>query len=230
MDSFDFKGCVLMCNLLKHGSRGSFTVEASIIFSTIFFCLIALIYLCLLLYQQAYIQSLAGTAVERGVLIWNNPTRDINTGKVSKRDLSNGGLYWRLWDTNHNQKIEKVRDYIKSNLKTYALLGNSSAKSQVKVELTNYIIYKKLTVEILYYQDLPLGNFLKIFGLKKSFPVHVVAEAVINEPVEFIRNTDFAIDLGNEVTGGKISEVGPKITDIINSMQNKLKNFVDKEQ
>ena len=178
-------------------NKGSIVVEASLIFPIVFLIVVAVIYFCLIIYQKAYIQSLADIAVERGAAGWNNPTKDMSTGGVSKANMNSGGLYWRLIDFRVKDKEERVKEYIKTRLNGHAVLGFSSPP-EVNVKMYDYIAYKVLEISINVRYKIPVGKVLKMFGLSEHYEVSVKSSAVINEPAEFIRNTDFVLNLEKE--------------------------------
>ncbi len=171
-------------------------VEASLVFPIIFLAIIAVIYICILLYQKAYIQSLADMTVNRGCATWSNPEKDTAFGGVDKTSLGEGGLYWRLFDLKRPERVRKLEEYIESRQGAFSILGSTADTS---IEVRDYIVYKKLTVSIEDRYRIPMGGLLRVFGLGEDFTVSSRAEAVINEPVEFIRNTDFIMDLGKEL-------------------------------
>lgn len=196
--------------------RGSFTVEAALVFSAVFLCILVLIYMCLLMYQQVYIQALADRAVQRGAAVWNNPEKDIEMGRVRKSDLSAGGLYWRFIDAKEEEKLDRLEKYIEDRLSTYGILNNVN-QNPIHVKMKNYVLYKKLEVNIENKYKIPIGNLLKVFGLEEYFVVNVNAQAVISEPVEFIRNTDFILDIEKELEekNPKLKELGDNARGII---------------
>ena len=77
-------------------NRGSMTIEAALIVPVIIISLILLVYICIFMYQQAYIKSLSNTAAERGAAVWANPSKDLYVEFVDREGLSNTPLYWRV--------------------------------------------------------------------------------------------------------------------------------------
>lgn len=195
-------------------------MEASLIFPIVILCIFALIYMCLLLYQKVYIQSLADNAAQRGAATWDNPEKNIELGRVKKAHLKEDGLYWQIKEKigfDAVSKKERLKKYINERLNTYSVL---KADSQVNVELIDYIIYKKLVVSIRSDYKIPISNLLKIFGISQYFTVQVESEAVINEPMEFIRNTDFLLDTGKEII-----EKNPQLKGVSDEMNNYFQNI-----
>lgn len=219
------------------------TIEAALIVPVVIISLILLIYICILLYQQAYIKSLANTAAERGAAVWTNPSKDLYIEFVDKEGLANTPLYWRvgeLFSSNDKQnKYDKVNKFVVGSISKYSVfdknrgkmtLKYTDSKMNVKCELTDYVIYKKLKVNIEEEYNLPISNVLKSFGFNVEFKISASSESVVNDPVEFVRNTDFVIDSVREIdqkTGGKLEGMVDKITDTFDKLSGKLKSFLE---
>ena len=162
---------------------------------------------------------------ERGAVVWNNPTKDMSTGEVTKMNINSGGLYWRLLDFKAKDKEEKVKEYVKKRLAEHAVLGFSRTP-EVNIEMHDYIAYKVLEVSIKVEYKIPVGEVLKMFGLSEYYEVSVKSSSVINEPTEFIRNTDFILNLEKEFE--KNHPVYQKATNDIRANMNNIKDRIDK--
>lgn len=180
--------------------RGSLTIETAIIFSIVFFMVIALIYTAMLMYQYAYLQSLASKAAQRGAAIYPESCKDMFTGSIYVSDMLVTDPYDSIFNSQKDTKDSKVGNYIKTQVSTYSLFEQGQPK--ITVESMNYIFYQKIRVTVRADYKLPAGNLLKVFGLSSSFPVTASSEAVVDNPAEFIRNTDFI----SETASGIISE------------------------
>lgn len=197
--------------MIVFNRKGSIVVETALIFPIIFLTVVALIYMCLFLYEKFYLQFLADLVAERGATTWGNFKKDISLGYVSKDDLNAGGLYWRLFDLNRDKKEENLRDYLNRKLNPLKVLNPHYISN---VEVVDCISYKKLIVTVQADYRLPLGKILQKFGLSNGYyTISARAESVINEPAEFIRNTDFIVDLGKEIEE-KFPGYGKKVNQI----------------
>lgn len=223
-------------NNLKR-NKGSMTVEASLIFPVIFLAIIALIYITVFLYEQAYVKSIADRAVERGAAIWKNPESDMYIGLVELNDFKENDPYWRIYDTNKATKEAKIESYIENSLKNYSIFlmrdkkGNMD-KNQITVEAKakNYIVYKKLTVTVKKKFKLPIGNALSAFGIDNIVEISAKSEALINEPAEFIRSTDLAMDIGKRIdnaTGNHIKNIKDKLASFMKGIGSKISEYLD---
>jgi hypothetical protein len=225
--------------------KGSLTIEAAVIVPTVLLCLIALIYICLIMYQQVYLQSVANTAAERGASAWSNPSKDMFIGQIKAEDFKNVSLYWRLAEVlpignASKAKKSKVEEYVRYSLKKYSLFGkgpdnkevinSGESKLTATCDVDDCIIYKKVLVSVTEEYSIPLGgSLLKAFGFNDKFTLKAEAQAVVNEPAEFIRNTDFVVDTIRELDtkgGGTLTETWNKINGTFSKLSGRLKDFL----
>lgn len=234
--------------VLRKPNRGSMTVEASLIIPAVIISLIVLVYICLMLYEQSYIKALANTAAQRGAATWANPSKDMYMEFIDKKDLARAPLYWRVGEfftkNEKQKKFDKVNAYVLANISKNSLfikdrsgknnetltLKYTGSKMNVRCDLEDYVIYKKLKVSIEEEYDLPLSNMFKAFGIDVKFRISASSESVVDDPVEFVRNTDFVIDSVREIdqkTGGKLEGAMDKVTGTIDKLSGKLKSFLE---
>lgn len=202
-------------------NKGSTTIEAALIFPVIFLTIITLIYVSVFLYEQAYVKSLADRAAERGAAIWKNPESDMYISLVKLGDFKYNDPYWRLIDLNKSSKEKKIGEYIKKSLDEYSILRSRDKEGpmnttdiEFSAEVKNYIVYKKLTVTVDKKFKLPVGNGLAFLGIDNTIKISAKSEALVNEPAEFIRSTDLAIDMGKRVdalTGNHLEKTMDKV-------------------
>ncbi len=86
-------------------------------------------------------------------------------------------------------------------------------KDDVKFKQTNKIYYQDVEVTITAkYKIAPL---LQVIGLSPNYEYTVTAKMSVNDPDDFIRNTDFVIDLivelDNGIFGGNLQKTKQKI-------------------
>lgn len=208
-------------------SRGSATVEASIIVPFIVLSIAASIYIGIILYQQAQLRSAADMAAEAGAAVWADSKADTGTARLQMSDIGSGGLYWRLADTGRDEKLGKITRFAERALEKGRLLNAESSK--VSVDIKDYIVYKKMEVAVENTYKLPLGSFLRIFGASGRFSIKVKSEAVIDDPVELIRNVDFAVDMEKELenTFPELKDLREKTKDTLSGVKGKINEFLD---
>jgi hypothetical protein len=218
---------------IKVYNRGSFTVEAALIFPMIFLIIAALIFLCMMLYQQVYMKAAIDYAANRGAAIWSNPLKGIDDGAVNKKDLGKGGLYWQIYDFHKEDKKSSLKAYLKgtstksSYINKYNIINPSS--QDISVDLEDFIVYKKLEITAVSKYKMPFGGILKLFGSDGYYTIKSEANAVLNEPVEFIRNTDFILDVERELEEKHpdLKKAGDSVRGIMNDVLKGVSKFFD---
>ena len=187
-----------MINTKIISKNGKIVVETAIIFPLVFLAVIAVLYICMILFERAYIQSLADLAVQRGSIMWRNQEKNIMIGSLSKEDMKKGGLYWQLIDFQNKKKEQKVKDFILGRLAQHKLLMPAE-KPKISITSQSLIAQNKLVVNIDRKFKIPPGRLLKVFGMTPYYTICVKAEAVIDQPSEFIRNTDMVLDIEKDL-------------------------------
>lgn len=210
---------------LKSNEKGSFTIEASLVFPIIFFIVLGVLYLSIYIYENVQLYSYANKAANRISYVWTNSHMDIATGELDSPGASDG-LYWRLTDDQllgqlvglggENAAIQLGESHSGGNLVANKLskITGAALEDSVsgKIYYKNNIAEKKVYVEL--NKTLPFPNFVaKLLNSE----VKVKASATITDPVEFIRTIElikvYATELqqnvnilqqqkANEPTGG----------------------------
>ncbi len=208
----------------KKYQKGSFTVEAALIFPIILLTLFALIYMAILLYEKAYITSVAHRAADRGSATWHNPAKDIMLGSVTKKELNASGLYCQIWATDEDYKKQKIIQYTDKRVRLYSILNG---QHDISVKVNNHIVYKTLVVEIKSAYKIPIANLLKPFGIDAYYTSYAKGKAGIRDPVELIRNVDFIGDVGREIydNNPRVQKIADNIREMIQDMSDKLSFF-----
>ena len=219
---------------MRRGSnheKGSMVVEASFIMPIVIVCIFVLIYMGLLLYQKAYIQAIADKTSERGAVLWNNAAKNMEIGAVKKNNLDKSGLYRDLGflDSNKNIKLESIKKFAEQRLGRFNILGKTGSNdiNIVKVELKDYFLYKKIVVTIRETYKIPIGSLLKIFGGGDRYTIEVKSEAIIDQPAELIRNSDFLIDIERELENENpgLKYLGEKSRGMVDGIKEKINSF-----
>ncbi len=224
--------CYKMYKRILESNRGSLTVEATIVIPVVIFTLIALILIGEFLYQQSYIQSVADRTVCRGAEVWNNPSKDMIMGYISKDKMKDVCLYWRIpfleSSKARNTKQSKIEEYTKYLMSRVSILDKPDSLDVTARMETDYIIYKKIRVTVEAEYKNPFAPVLRVFGLKDTITIRVHSEAVVNEPVEFIRTTDFALDVVKEIDNGVFKGKGSEVvTDVRKGIGNIFEKIQD---
>ena len=191
--------------------KGSITVEASIVVPIVILSIVAFIFIGLLLYQRALLQSTADEASCAGAASW-----------CASESVGEIALYWRIYDTNTDEKIGNIEKYAQERLKNKNIL--KAQITNIHAKITDYKIYRKLEVTLENKYKIPVAGFLRIFGFNNYFTIRVNSCAVIDEPAEFIRNVDFVIDVEKELEEKhpEIKDFAQKTRDTISEIKSKI--------
>ena len=168
----------MICHKSK---KGSITIETTIVILFVFFCIIFAIFASIRLYRTVSIQVAADLAAQRGACTWDNINKDINTGKIRNTRNEPYDLYWRIYDIRKDPKIVRIVNWLLSHPNRDSLIKMNERTAVV--EMKDYIVLKKLQIEV-----------KNMISGEKAF-----AGAVVIEPAEFIRNTDFLVEAAGDI-------------------------------
>lgn len=176
--------------------RGSYTLEAVIVMSTIIFIIFAIISAFLLLYQNAVMYYVATQAAQEGAVMWTDNAHDLE-GHVTGTD--DQGLYYRIGELfgGNDGKVEKIQSWAEQKLKEMTpdtLIG--SGAETVEVEFHNYVVRREVEVRITKEVDIPFKEIAQYFD--QDLDLHVTAKAATAEPAEYIRNIDYGVELAKD--------------------------------
>ena len=179
--------------------KGSYTLEAVIVMSTIIFIIFAIISAFLLLYQNAVMYYVATQAAQEGAVMWADNAHDLE-GNVTGED--NQGLYYNISELFGGGKIEEKKNTIKgwAEKKLKGMMPNTlvgSGGEKVEVNFDNYVVQRVVEVKITKEIDIPFKEIAQYFD--KDLDMHVAARASVSEPAEYIRNIDYGIELSKEL-------------------------------
>ncbi len=194
-------------------SKGSFTVEASMVFSVVFLMVAAFVYLFVIMYQYVNAQSVANEAATKGAYYYVNQTSE----KYSSYKINE--MYWRMYDTSKNKKVSAISDYVNKLLNNSILL----TENNITVNTNSKILMKNLRIEIQEKYPLPVGNLFDIFGLSPVLSLKAVSTSPLDDNAEFIRNLDIVKDIRNCIQNSDNKWIGEdsKLEDIIDKMLKK---------
>ncbi|GAA0382827.1 pilus assembly protein [Paenibacillus motobuensis] len=198
---------------LIRDQKGSFILESSLVFPSIFVAILILLFFCLYLYQNAALGQVAAVAAERSAYSWDNSYRKPLTGayETGKYD----SLYWRLKDDGMLQAIfgwssdlptselslpfEQMEDIGDSlPLKKLATTGTEiPAAIHGRMQYENKLLLRKVRVGL--DRLIPLVPLERVIG---DVTQSGQAVSYVVEPVEWIRTVDLARYYGAKFKGG----------------------------
>ncbi|AEY65755.1 TadE family protein [Clostridium sp. BNL1100] len=194
-------------------TKGSFTVEASLVFSVVFLMVAAFVYIFVIMYQYVYVQSIADEAATKGAYYYVNQTgENYCSNKMNE-------LYWRIYDKNKSKKLSGISNYVNK------LLGKSilPTENNISVNTNNKILMKNLKIEIQEKYPLPVGNMFDIFGLSPVLSLKAVSNSPLDDNAEFIRNMDIVKDIYNCIQNSDNKWIGEdsQLEDILEKLLKK---------
>lgn len=177
-------------------SRGSTTIEASIIFPVIMFMLFGLVFCTMYVYHRLVVLDSVIYAAKERAVTWDNSSKDLETGSI-RGSWANDGLYWRIFNDLPGsrlvtQKRSKALSLVCGRLKNG--IFKLGGPDRIDVTYDNSIVNRTVSVGVSQNVLLP-GRWLA--GLLGP-DIAAAAQSEVSEPVEFIRNFDLGVMYLNE--------------------------------
>lgn len=169
-------------------SRGSFSIEATIVMSALLIIIVTIYYAFMAMYQYAIITYAASYGAEQGATAW------VNGGDGLEGASYDDGIYYRLGELGggDGQKIESIKRAVEDKIKGGVL---STDGTVVDVDFENTLLQRKIVVNVKQNVNIPFAAILNYFTDSEEFTINTKATAVIAEPAEYIRNIDYAKEL-----------------------------------
>ena len=209
--------------------KGSFTVEASIVFSVVFLLLAAIVYIFIIMYQYAFLQSAADQAANVGVGYYcnqysnSNPydaeyNVNANVGESNANGTdpnlkSNYNLYWRMFDKEASYKKARLNNYISKRLKKTIIDSNTYLDNSTSYKF----LLKQININIEAQYPLPIGNLFEIFGLPSTINIKAESNSPLSDNAEFVRNLDTVSDIKKCISNSDNKWIGKesKVNDVL---------------
>lgn len=186
----------------KKRVKGSYTVEAALIFPFILYIIIALIYLGFYLHDYGKVQAIIHEGQIRGKGLVINEV-DMDTGVLSYDDYLNRTVFYPV-DNDFDNKEEKIKNFIYSNGHDKLLI---SQINNIKVEVkASYI-----TIRVNMNMNFPFNSLEKLFCENENIVIE--SKEKNTQATDFIRGFQVSADVGEKI-------------DIVNQVINKLKKAV----
>lgn len=212
----------------KNYDKGSYTIEASMIFTLIVLTVITLLFAFLYMQQKACLVSAASYAAQQGAELWLDSRRSMDNGEIMGEKTKNP-IGYRIFDNlllsrisfegylEEENGIEGKSKYVlrmntddtlpgkKAELIGEALgrrIENTALKpkeTKVKLIYSNNGFRRRLSVEVIQEIEIPLGGIKKFFDGKNTLTLSGRSTAAVVEPAEYIRNIDLAVELSGKL-------------------------------
>lgn len=176
---------------MKKSSKGSYTVEATIVISAMLIALCAVMYAFMIMYQNVVVIYAASYGAQQGARSWVNT--GISMDGTSRNYTS--GLYSHIAELGGggetSAKKTKIENAVKDKMKMSVFSTNTA---KIKVDFENNILQRKVVVDINQKIPIPFSGIVKFFNNGKEFAIKAKMEATVAEPTEYIRNVDYALE------------------------------------
>lgn len=189
--------------------KGMFTVEAVFIVPLMLFCIFGIIYLSILLYQNAVAVTEATRAVNRAAAYWSyidmqNPpalTEETAAADLITKEMYLGRSPYRFigeaFMNSGSQRMRNSSQYAQTRVAGIPFRAYSAWNgTDVEVGAEYGFLSSSLQVVVQKKYVNPLGNLLRILRIGSRQEHTATAQAPVTNPTEFIRNVDTLYDVG----------------------------------
>ncbi|NLN63961.1 MAG: pilus assembly protein [Clostridiaceae bacterium] len=206
----------------QNACSGAVTIEYALVFPLVIFSVMILIYLGMVYYQQALLQSIVSEQTQNWAFLWGYDANEVQQhgGVLSREGYQSEGLYWHIF-SNPESKKEIIRNTIAEDYQRRSLL-KSDRGLEVHVTYDNYFIYQKVGVQVTATYSSPIKGLFQVVGLSGDISVKASCETTLHDPKEFIHNVDYLLQIYEE--SGAQNWVQEKLKPLQNSLK-KMKDY-----
>ena len=205
---------------------GYLTIETTMVFSVLFFSLILILFVGMVMYQNVNLQSIAVQASERGSVVYSSRVADMTTGVKTLDDFLIRDPYRNVPFMDGGSKEDYaaiIKTYINGRMGRRDIIRGEVKNSGDYVEVEDYLIEKRIKVNIRSDYQMPVNSIAEMFGRKGPFTVDTTAVSAVIDSPDFVRNVDLAMDVirQTDVFDGaqngyqKIKDALTSVTDLV---------------
>lgn len=215
-----------LCTFQKN-QDGYLTIEATMVFSVLFFSLIFILFMGIVLYQEVNTQSLAARASERGSVIYSSRVSDMTTGIKKLDDFKIHDPYRNVPFMDSGAKKDYtsvVNQYVSAGLGKYNVITGTVKNSGNYTKVEDNLISKKIKVNIESSYKMPVDSVAEMFGKKGPFDVNTTMVSAVVDSPDFVRNVDLTMDVVKQTKlYGNMENGYNKIRDALGKVKELLK-------
>lgn len=184
------------------GCIGGVTVEYAIIFPIVILCILFLIYIGIIYYEQSLIQAIVNENIQSCAFLWGYSWEDIDIkdGLKDVNTYTSKQLYQQIFSDSKKKKEEAI-ELIKEEIAKKSII-KPTEEMDVEIKYNNYLLYKKVDISVKLAYPLPFKGLLESIGLLGDISIQAHSEMIINDPKEFMQNIDYVCQAYDE-TGVK---------------------------
>ena len=205
---------------------GYLAIETTMVFSVLFFSLILILFVGMVMYQNVNLQSIAVQASERGSVVYSSRVADMTTGVKTLDDFLIRDPYRNVPFMDGGSKEDYasiINTYINGRMGRRDIIRGEVKNSGDYVEVEDYLIEKRIKVNIRSDYQMPVNSIAEMFGRKGPFTVDTTAVSAVIDSPDFVRNVDLAMDVirQTDVFDGaqngyqKIKDALTSVTDLV---------------
>lgn len=210
----------------RQKNGGYLTIELSMVFSVLFFSLLLILFIGMVLYQEVRLQSLAVQASERGSVVYSSRVSDMTTNIKTLDDFKIRDPYRNVPFMGGEKKGEYtslVNRYVADRIGSQNIIYGENPNSGNYTEIEDYLIAKRVKVNIQTSYRMPGGSIPEMFGHEGPFDVNTTAVSAVVDSPDFVRNIDIVTDVAKQTKAfqtvqdgyNKIKEAIQKVTDLL---------------
>jgi hypothetical protein len=147
-----------------------------------------------MIYNRTTANSIVNKNLDKAAIYWLKSNIDFQTGEYISAETD---IYSSLYDFKADQKKENLSLAINSDVNSFMLSKNVNISTNVTSK--NYVIFRKLKVNVTIDYGTPFKGIFSLIGISKPIVDTFQVDAVINNPVEFTRNVDIALEIYDEI-------------------------------
>ena len=173
-------------------------MEYVLVFPIVILCVVIIIQIGLLYYQQALFQAVVGESIQNWAMLWGYDMSRITAEKgiTGKDAYKSEGLYWHI-SSGADAKKNALENEINRMLHKSSIIKPKD-EIKTKVEFTNYVITQKIEIHAWAVYPSPCGKLLQFIGFPDEIVLETHYETTVNDPKEFIHNVDYLFQIYNE--------------------------------
>lgn len=189
-----------------NNNKGMFTVELTLIFPTILFSIMGVLWMSMVHYQNVVAGTVAMRTASRTAAYWNYAggvnaagSAGVSTAAslITPASFTSHDPYRYLFEgaedgTRKSQAVEYAKTLMGSQS---SLLGDKENAFEPEVEKTGSILKKYVTVSVEKHYVNPIKAYMESCGWITKEDYKVSAKAPLNNPGEFVRTTSIIYDL-----------------------------------
>ncbi len=191
--------------MIKNTVKGSYTVEAALVFPTVLFIIIGLIYFGFYMHDQNKIEAVINETLLKSRYLIQNET-DMGTGLIDYGAYYKRGILYSLQD-NLQEKKQGIYNYLKTRLNNGLFIAGISL-IEVKVSHSN------ISIEIKAEMELPFLGLRPLFAGNST--VTGKNSVSVQNNTEFIRIFDIFSGVADKIPA--IDETLKKLRQILDKL------------